>query len=56
MLEGTTWELEGASHATLRVTEKLDYTVNGASHLDYIGDPKIGKSEKHGVSHVSHNE
>jgi hypothetical protein len=47
---------EGASHATIRVKEKLDYSVNGASHLNYYGDPTIGKSSKHGASHVTHKE
>jgi serine/threonine-protein kinase len=45
---------EGASHATVRVKEKLDYSVTGASHLDYYGDPAIGKADKHGHSHVGH--
>jgi serine/threonine-protein kinase len=47
---------EGSSHATIRVKEKLDYSVNGASHLSYYGDPKIGKSSKHGASHVTRQE
>jgi hypothetical protein len=48
--------VEGASHATVRVKEKLDYSVNGASHLNYYGDPAIGKSSKHGASHVTRKE
>ncbi len=48
--------LEGASQAKVHVTEKLDYSVGGASHLDYTGDPKIGRSSKHGASHVSHKK
>jgi hypothetical protein len=48
--------LVGASHATVRVTEKLNYSVAGASHLDYFGDPKIGKSQKSDVSNVSRKE
>jgi hypothetical protein len=47
---------EGASHATIRVKEKLDYSVTGASHLEYYGDPTIGKADKHGHSHVSHKQ
>jgi serine/threonine-protein kinase len=45
--------LDGASHATIRVTEKLNYNVSGVSHLTYYGDPKIGNSNKSGHSHVS---
>jgi serine/threonine protein kinase len=45
--------VEGASHASVSVSEKLDYSVTGASHLDYYGDPTIGKASKHGASHVS---
>jgi serine/threonine-protein kinase len=49
--------LAGASHATVRASEKLDYNVSGASHLSYYGDPAIGEgSSKNGVSHVSHKE
>lgn len=44
--------IRGASHASIRVTDKLDYTVSSASHLDYAGDPTIGKSEKQGASRV----
>ncbi len=48
--------VNGSSHAAVRVTEKLDYSVNGASHLDYYGNPTIGKSSKRGASHVSHKD
>jgi serine/threonine-protein kinase len=48
--------VDSASHASVRVTEKLDYSLSGASHLDYSGDPTIGKSEKHGASHANHKE
>jgi Putative auto-transporter adhesin, head GIN domain len=48
--------LVGASRTSVRVREVLDYSVTGASHLDYYGDPKIGKSSKQGASHVSHKE
>jgi serine/threonine-protein kinase len=48
--------LVGASRASVRVKEMLTYSVSGASHLDYYGDPKIGKSSKQGASHVSHKE
>ena len=45
--------VDGASHVTVRVTEKLDYDLSGVSHLTYHGDPTIGKSHKSGGSHVS---
>jgi hypothetical protein len=47
---------EGASHVSVHVTEKLDYSVSGASHLDYSGDPRIGKASKSGVSHAGHKK
>jgi hypothetical protein len=53
-LAGADVTLVGASNATVQVSEKLDYSVRGASHLNYFGDPKIGKSEKKDVSSVSH--
>jgi serine/threonine-protein kinase len=46
----------GASHVVVRVSDTLDYSVTGASHLEYSGDPKIGKSNKNGASHVSHKQ
>jgi len=49
-------QLSGASHATIQVKSKLDYSVSGASHLTYGGDPKIGRSEKSGASHAGHKK
>jgi RNA polymerase sigma factor (sigma-70 family) len=46
--------LSGASHAVLRVKDKLDYNVSGASHLEYRGDPTLGEKATSGVSSVSH--
>ncbi len=47
-------QLSGASHAAVRVKDKLDYNVSGASHLEYHGDPTLGKHATSGVSSVSH--
>lgn len=47
-------QLSGASHAFLRVKDKLEYNVSGASHLQYRGDPTLGKHTTSGVSSVSH--
>jgi RNA polymerase sigma factor (sigma-70 family) len=46
--------LSGASHAVLRVKDKLDYSVSGASHLEYRGAPTLGDHATSGVSSVSH--
>jgi RNA polymerase sigma factor (sigma-70 family) len=56
VLDQATVELSGASHANIQVKSKLNYSVNGASHLTYKGDPTIGKSEKSGVSSVGHKK
>jgi RNA polymerase sigma-70 factor (ECF subfamily) len=48
--------LSGASHATIQAKSKLDYSVSGASHLSYRGDPTIGRSEKSGASHAGHKK
>ena len=46
--------LSGASKATLQVKEKLDYSISGASRLEYRGDPTMGKKQSSGASSVSH--
>jgi RNA polymerase sigma factor (sigma-70 family) len=48
--------LSGASHLTVQVKSKLDYSVSGASHFRYRGEPMIGRSEKTGASHVGHGK
>lgn len=53
-VDQTDIELSGASHATILVKSKLDYSLSGASHLNYGGDPTIGRSDKSGASHVGH--
>jgi serine/threonine-protein kinase len=52
-LEAADVTLEGASHANLRVSTKLDYTLSGSSYLTYAGDPKVDRAKKSGSSHVS---
>jgi RNA polymerase sigma factor (sigma-70 family) len=49
-----TVDLSGASRAEIRANEDLDYSLSGASHLDYRGNPTIGKQERSGASSVSH--
>jgi hypothetical protein len=49
-------DLSGASQATIQVKSKLNYSVSGASHLTYKGDPTIGRSEKSGASSTSHKK
>jgi RNA polymerase sigma factor (sigma-70 family) len=47
-------QLSGASHAVIRVKDKLDYTLSGACHLEYRGDPTLGERTTTGASSVSH--
>jgi hypothetical protein len=51
--EDLTVNLNGASNAVVHAEETLDFDLNGASHLDYKGDAKIGKKEAHGASGAS---
>jgi len=46
--------LSGASHAAVNAKSKLDYSVSGASHLGYRGEPTIGRSDKSGASRAGH--
>ncbi|MEX0684315.1 MAG: head GIN domain-containing protein [Dehalococcoidia bacterium] len=47
-------ELSGASSATVNFTEAIDFVeASGASHLRYLGDPKIGQFESSGASRVA---
>jgi hypothetical protein len=45
--------LDGASRAIVNARERLGYSLNGASRLEYSGEPTIGTASKHGASHVS---
>ncbi len=42
--------LTGACHADIQVKGQLDYDVSGASHLKYLGEPKVGKKKLTGAS------
>jgi serine/threonine-protein kinase len=53
-LDAADVELSGASGATIRVKDLLNYNVSSASHLKYQGEPTIKKAEKTGASSVSH--
>jgi RNA polymerase sigma factor (sigma-70 family) len=44
--------LSGASQAAIQVENKLDYTLDGASSLQYRGKPTIGKKSVSGASSV----
>jgi hypothetical protein len=44
--------LSGASKASIRATEKLDYDLSGASRLTYAGAPQIGNNGCSGASSV----
>jgi hypothetical protein len=46
-------QLDGASTGIVNASDKLDYELNGASHLDYRGSPKIGNKEVQGASSAS---
>ena len=43
-------DLSGASNATVQVKGTLNYDLSGASHLNYKGEPKVGKKETSGAS------
>jgi RNA polymerase sigma factor (sigma-70 family) len=45
--------LSGASRAAVQAKDQLDYTLSGASRLEYRGKPAIGKKSISGASTVS---
>jgi RNA polymerase sigma factor (sigma-70 family) len=49
-LDRATVRLSGASHAAIQVKDKLDYTVDGASSLEYRGKPTLGEKKVSGAS------
>ncbi len=49
-----TVRLTGASHAAIQVKDKLDYTLTGASNLEYRGKPTLGEKKVTGASSVKH--
>ena len=46
-------DASGASHAKVVAREKLDYSVSGASHLEFQGSPRIGRANSSGASSVT---
>ena len=46
-------DLIGASKATVNLEGVLDANVSGASHLKYVGEPKLGAIETSGASKVN---
>jgi len=48
--------LTGASSAMVRVKGLLNYDVNSASHLNYLGEPAIGRAKKTDASSVSRRQ
>jgi hypothetical protein len=53
-LDAADVEVSGASNASIRVKDLLNYDVSSASHLEYRGEPAIKKAGKTGASSVSH--
>ncbi len=49
-VENANVELSGSSNGSVNAKSKLDYNASGASHLIYLGNPKIGKSQTSGAS------
>lgn len=45
-------KLSGASKASLHVSERLDYLLDGASSLTYSGSPELGRQKTSGASTV----
>lgn len=43
-------ELSGASNAVINVSSRMDINLSGASELEYIGSPKLGKLNMSGGS------
>jgi RNA polymerase sigma factor (sigma-70 family) len=52
-LDSADVDLSGASMAEVQARTKLDYSLSGASHLEYQGDPTLGKHEATGASHAA---
>jgi hypothetical protein len=45
-------EASGASSATVNVSGRLDAEASGASHVEYIGNPTLGRIEATGASTI----
>ena len=52
-LEAAEVVLAGASNATVRVKNLLNYDLSSASRLEYLGEPTIGQAKRTGASSVS---
>jgi hypothetical protein len=53
VVEDADVEVSGASRATVNVTGRLDVDASGASRVDYLGDPILGRIDTSGASSVS---
>jgi serine/threonine-protein kinase len=53
-LDAADVDLSGASNAKVKVKSLLNYELTSASHLEYLGNPTIGKSHRSGGSSISH--
>lgn len=47
-------KLSGASSAQLRVSERLDFDISGASRMEYTGSPVVGRMQIAGASVINH--
>jgi hypothetical protein len=54
-IDNASVRLIGASRAAIRIKNKLDYVLDGASSLEYRGKPTIGKKSVSGTSSVRNN-
>lgn len=45
--------LSGGSRGAVTASGRLDYHLSGASHLDYAGDPELGRADASGGSGVT---
>jgi hypothetical protein len=43
-------ELSGATKSLIHASEEINYQLSGASHLEYSGQPRIGRNECSGAS------
>jgi RNA polymerase sigma factor (sigma-70 family) len=53
VLDSADVTLTGACKAEVQVRTKLDYALSGASHLEYQGEPAVGKQATTGASRAS---
>ena len=45
-------DVSGASSVTIHISGRLDAEASGASHVSYLGNPTLGKSDTSGVSSI----